>query len=116
MPTSFLSVDINRLVLAYVLRQLASGRNATLDKYVLSMAVLRIFSGSAELIAALLMLRFNQVEKALAVNSALAFVGPMILILTTTIGLVGMADKLSFGKLAWVFMGVTCLLIGILKK
>ncbi|WP_211745568.1 YqhV family protein [Paenibacillus sp. Marseille-Q4541] len=80
------------------------------------MAILRIFSGSAELIAALLMLRFNQVEKALAVNSTLAFVGPMILVVTTTIGLVGMADKLSFGKLAWVLMGVTCLLIGILKK
>ncbi len=87
-----------------------------MDKFVLSMAILRIFSGSAELIAALLMLRFNQVEKALAVNSTLAFVGPMILVVTTTIGLVGMADKLSFGKLAWVLMGVTCLLIGILKK
>ena len=44
--------------------------------------------------------RLNQVDKALAVNSALAFMGPLILILTTTIGLVGMADKLSWGRSA----------------
>lgn len=87
-----------------------------LDKFVTGMAALRIISGTIEILAALLMLKLGRVDKALAVNSALAFVGPMILIITTSIGLAGMADKLSWGKMLWIGCGVTCLLIGILKK
>ncbi|NMM54484.1 YqhV family protein [Paenibacillus aquistagni] len=86
------------------------------DKFVLSMASLRMVSGSLELLAAVLMLRFNNPEKALLVNSMLALVGPMVLIATTTIGLIGIADKLSWGKFVWIGFGVMCLLIGILKK
>ncbi|KAI7252408.1 hypothetical protein KC345_g11485, partial [Hortaea werneckii] len=48
------------------------------------------------------MLRLNQVDKALAVNSGLALVGPTILILTTAVGLTGMAQQLSWGKLGWI--------------
>ncbi|TYP77878.1 YqhV family protein [Paenibacillus methanolicus] len=87
-----------------------------INKIVLSMATLRIISGSIEICAALLMLRLNQIDKALVVNSSLAFVGPLILIATTTIGLVGMSDKLSMTKLAWIGAGIACLMIGILKK
>ncbi|MDF2671496.1 MAG: hypothetical protein K0R67_3802 [Paenibacillus sp.] len=87
-----------------------------INKIVLSMAMLRMLSGSIELIAAIVMLRLNQVDKALLVNSGLAVVGPLILISTTTIGLIGMSDKLSFTKLLWVGIGVTCIFIGILKK
>lgn len=87
-----------------------------MDKYVSWMAVLRLLSGSAEITAALIMLRLNQVDKALAVNSTLALVGPTVLILTTAIGLTGMAQQLSWGKLGWVGCGVAFLLIGILKK
>jgi hypothetical protein len=43
-------------------------------------------------------------------------VGPLILIATTTVGLVGMADKLSPSKFVWILAGVGCLLIGILRK
>jgi hypothetical protein len=87
-----------------------------ISKIVLSMALLRVLSGSIELIAALLIYRFNNVEKALLINSSLALVGPIIFISITALGLVGITDKLSFGKLAWVALGVTCLLIGIFKK
>ncbi|WP_379129825.1 YqhV family protein [Paenibacillus sp. sgz500958] len=87
-----------------------------LDKYVSWMAILRLFSGSAEITAALIMLRLNQVDKALVVNSTLALVGPTVLILTTAVGLTGMAQQLSWGKLGWIGCGVACLLIGILKK
>jgi hypothetical protein len=87
-----------------------------LNKFVVSMATLRILSGSLEVIAALLMLRFNQVEKALLINSGLALVGPFVLLATTTIGLLGIADKLSFGKMIWVIAGVSCIFFGILKK
>ena len=87
-----------------------------MDKTVFSMALLRIVSGSLELTAALVMLKFNEVQKALAVNSMLALVGPIVLLTTTTIGLVGLSDKLSPMKFIWVAVGVSCLLIGILKK
>ncbi|CAI6055242.1 hypothetical protein COHCIP112018_01646 [Cohnella sp. JJ-181] len=87
-----------------------------MDKSVFSMALLRMLSGSIELTAALVMLKMNDVTKALSINAMLALVGPLILISTTTIGLVGLSDKLSPVKLLWVAAGVACLLIGILKK
>lgn len=86
------------------------------DKLVLSMSTLRLISGSLEIIAALLMLRYNQIEKALIINSSLALVGPIVLLTTTTIGLVGVAEKLSWDKIGWVLLGISILLFGILKK
>jgi hypothetical protein len=80
------------------------------------MGMIRLLSGCIEIAAALIMLRLNQVEKALVVNTGLAMVGPMVLLTTTAIGLVGMADKLSWDKLMWVGCGVACLMFGILKK
>ncbi|GIP32260.1 YqhV family protein [Paenibacillus sp. J2TS4] len=87
-----------------------------INKIIMSMASIRILSGSLEILAALLILRLNQVDKALLVNTGLAVVGPIVLLTTTTIGLIGIADKLSWGKFAWVIVGVTCIFIGILKK
>lgn len=87
-----------------------------IDKFVMSMAALRMISGSIEFIAALLMLKLMQVDKALLINSGLAFVGPLILLATTAIGLAGMADRLSFGKMLWIFVGISCVFIGILKR
>jgi hypothetical protein len=87
-----------------------------IEKAVLGMALLRVVSGSIEIMAALLMLKFNQVDKALIINSSLALVGPMVLIATTTIGLVGMSDKISFGKILWILLGVACILIGARSK
>ncbi|GIO11819.1 hypothetical protein J19TS2_13740 [Cohnella xylanilytica] len=87
-----------------------------MDKTVFSMAVLRIVSGSLELTAAIVMLKLNDVQKALVVNSMLALVGPLVLLTTTTIGLVGLSDKLSPMRFLWVAAGVSCLLIGILRK
>ncbi|MFM9279081.1 YqhV family protein [Paenibacillus jiagnxiensis] len=87
-----------------------------MDKFVAGMGMIRLLSGCIEIVAALIMLRLNQVEKALVVNTGLAMVGPLVLLTTTAIGLVGMADKLSWDKLMWVGCGVACLMFGILKK
>ncbi|MBN2984454.1 MULTISPECIES: YqhV family protein [Cohnella] len=87
-----------------------------MDKTVFGMAILRLLSGSIELTAALVMLKLNDVQKALVVNSMLALVGPLVLVATTTIGLVGISDKLSPGRFIWVTAGVACLLVGVLKK
>lgn len=83
------------------------------EKAVLGMAVLRIFSGNLEILAALLMLKLNDVEKALIVNSSLALTGPIVLILTTSIALISIADKISFTQILWIFAGVLCILYGI---
>ncbi len=80
---------------------------------VLGMALLRVLSGSIEIFAAILMIKFNSVEKALMINSSLALVGPIILILTTTIGVLGMVGNISLGKILWIFLGVSCILIGV---
>lgn len=85
-----------------------------IEKAVLAMASLRILSGSIEICAAILMIKLNTVEKALMVNSSLALVGPIILILTTTIGVLGMIGdgNISLFKIFWIFLGVSCILIG----
>ncbi|MEH7378650.1 MULTISPECIES: YqhV family protein [Bacillaceae] len=80
---------------------------------VLGMALIRVLSGSIEILAAILMIKFNSVEKALLVNSSLALVGPIILILTTTIGVLGLTGNISFTKIVWIFIGVGCIFIGV---
>lgn len=85
------------------------------EKAILGMAALRIMSGTLELLAALLILKVNQVEKALLINSSLAIVGPLVMLTTTTVGLIGMSDRISFAKIAWIFLGVVCIFIGVRK-
>jgi putative exporter of polyketide antibiotics len=84
-----------------------------LEKAIIGMAFLRLMSGCIEIFAAYLMLRFNEVEKALIINSTLAFIGPLILLITTAIGVVSIADKLSIGKFIWIVLGVSLILYGI---
>ncbi|RFU67686.1 DUF2619 domain-containing protein [Peribacillus saganii] len=86
------------------------------EKALLLMVVLRLISGSIEIFAAGLMLKLNDVEKALIVNSSLALVGPIILITTTTIGLSGLSEKLSISKAVCIFTGVSLILLGIKMK
>ncbi|MGO4887114.1 YqhV family protein [Anaerobacillus sp. MEB173] len=86
---------------------------SAIETTVLSMVILRMVSGLLELSAASLMLRFNTVEKAVAINALLAIVGPIVLITTMTIGLVGMADKVSVGKLLLIALGVILILLGL---
>lgn len=88
---------------------------STIETAVLSMVILRVISGMIEITAASVMLKFNAVDKALMVNATLAIIGPIILISTMTIGLVGMADKLNFGKLLLIGLGVLLILVGLRK-
>lgn len=83
------------------------------EKAILGMAFLRLISGSIEIMAAFMFLKYNEVEKALMLNSSLALVGPVILITTTAIGLFGIAEKISFTKLFWVLAGVACIIYGV---
>ncbi|WP_110926319.1 YqhV family protein [Bacillus massiliglaciei] len=87
-----------------------------IEKAVLLMGLIRLLSGSLEIFAALLMLKFNDIEKALMVNSSLALIGPFVLMSTTAIGLVGVTEKLSLFKLLCIMIGVTIVFIGIKSK
>lgn len=86
-----------------------------IDSTVLSMAGLRLLSAAIELTAAIMMLSFNDVKKAVAVNALLAIVGPIIFIVTMTMGLLSMTDELSISKLLWIGLGVAFILFGIYK-
>lgn len=83
------------------------------DKLVWGMAGLRLLSGSIEMIAALVMLYYGTIERAVTVNAFLSLVGPTVLILVTTIGLIGLADKLDFSKMLIVMCGVGLILYGV---
>lgn len=87
----------------------------TLKESVLIMAVLRMFSGSAEILAALLMLYFNDPKKALVMNGMLAFIGPTVLIISMSIGVMSVANELSFLKIVFLLMGISCILIAVFK-
>ena len=85
------------------------------DKYVFGMAALRITSSLIEFSAALLMLKLNKVEDAMKINALLAFIGPMILLTVTSIGLAGLAGKVEPSKMLIIGMGVILIFIGVNK-
>lgn len=85
------------------------------EKVILVMAGLRLISGSLEFLAGLLILKLNSVEKALIVNSVLATMGPLFFIASMTLGLIQLADKLSYSKLFFIGLGITCIFIGLKK-
>ncbi|MEG0385402.1 DUF2619 domain-containing protein [Solibacillus cecembensis] len=78
--------------------------------------LLRILSGSVDIIAAYIMFKLNDLEKAFIVNSSLALIGPIIFIITTGIGLSGLSDKISFAKMICLLSGVTLIFISLRMK
>lgn len=80
------------------------------------MVVMRLFSGSLEIVAALFMFRFNNLEKAFYINTMLALVGPTVLIITTAVAMFGLADKISMTRMICLFAGVTLILISMNAK
>ncbi len=85
------------------------------DKIVFSMAAIRFLSAGVEFSAALLMLYFGRVETAFKINSVLALVGPTVLITVTSLGLVGLAGKVSLGGMVMIITGVGLIFLGINK-
>lgn len=79
------------------------------------MGLLRVLSGIIELTAACLIFYFNNVETALKINSLLAVVGPTVMILVTTLGLLGICDNASLLKILTILAGVILIFIGLNK-
>lgn len=81
----------------------------------LIMGLLRIISACIELSAAGLMIYFNKVETALKINAVLAVVGPTIMITVTTLGIAGIAGKVSLLKMLTILCGVVLIFLGLHK-
>lgn len=83
-----------------------------MDPYVRGMALTRLLSALTELTAAMAMLRLNQVDAALRVNALLGLVGPLVLAVTTAVGLAGMAGETPAWRLLLVAAGALLILLG----
>ena len=77
-----------------------------IEKALFFIIALRLISGSIEITAAALMFKFNDLEKAFYINTLLALVGPVILIVTTGIALSGLAEKISLTRIICLFCGI----------
>jgi len=85
------------------------------DKIVFGMAGIRVLSATIEFTAAMLMLKYGRVETAFKINSVLALVGPTVFVAVTSLGLIGLAGKISPAGMAAVILGVLLIFIGINK-
>lgn len=84
-----------------------------MEKIAILMGSIRLLSGSIEIIAALLMFHFKTVENAFKINAALALVGPTVLIIVTSLGMIGLADQLPISKFVMIFLGVFLIFFGL---
>lgn len=80
------------------------------SKIVWSMAAFRLLSGSVEILAALLILRHQSVQTAFQINALLGLVGPAVLIIVSLLGIVGLAGKVPYSKIALIVAGVLLIL------
>ena len=75
-----------------------------------AMAAARFFEASVECVAAVLMLR-GGLENAVRLNSVLGLTGPTVFAVAATLGMVGMASRLSPRRLVLVGLGVAIVLM-----
>lgn len=87
-----------------------------MEKALFFMIALRLISGSIEITAAMLMLKYNDLEKAFYINTMLSLVGPVILIVTTGIGLSGLSEKISLKKGILLFSGIVLIIMSLKSK
>ncbi|NLM38674.1 MAG: YqhV family protein [Firmicutes bacterium] len=76
------------------------------------MALLRLLAGSIEITAALLMLKFGRVQTAIKINGVLGLIGPVILTLVSSLGIIGLAQQIPLSKLVTVALGVILIFVG----
>lgn len=82
----------------------------------LAIVFLRIFSGSIEILAALLIYRYNSLEQALKINALLASIGPLIFLGAMYLGLTGLTQKINYHKMFLIYFGVGLIFWGLRMK
>lgn len=86
------------------------------SKAVVLMALMRCLSGMIEFTAAVLMFKSDSVEKAMKINAALALIGPTVMVIVTSIGIVSLSNKgFSISRFLLILTGVTMIFIGVGK-
>jgi len=81
----------------------------------IAMGILRLLSGLIEMSAGLMMIYFQNVETALKINATLSLIGPTIMIIVTSLGLIGIAGNVSLEKMLTILCGVALIFYGINK-
>ena len=76
------------------------------------MALVRLFSGLVEILAAVAFLRLGKVEAALRLNALLGLVGPLVFALVSLLGLTAIAVQLPPLKIVLLSLGIVLILIG----
>ncbi len=79
---------------------------------IIIMGIARIIFGVLSLGFGVLMIKLNQVEKALTLNGILGIVGPFIFIFVSGVGIAGLADKLPVTKIIALVAGMALILWG----
>ncbi|MGN7408372.1 MULTISPECIES: YqhV family protein [unclassified Sporosarcina] len=87
-----------------------------IERALLFIILLRVISGSIEISAAALMYKYNDLEKAFYINSMLALVGPVILVVTTGVALSGLTEKISLTRIVCLFAGVLLIIFSLKSK
>ncbi len=82
------------------------------EKMLWGIRLARALSASAEVTAAILLLRMTDLNAIIRLNGLLGLVGPMAFITVMALGLAGSVGKLQPGKLMLVLFGVICIVLG----
>ncbi|MEW5866513.1 MAG: YqhV family protein [Bacillota bacterium] len=82
------------------------------DRIVEAMAFLRAVGAGVEILAALLMLKFNRVSSALRINAVLGLFGPVILVTVSALGLAGLVGRVSWVKAFVILCGTMLIIAG----
>jgi len=83
-----------------------------MDTKVVAMAVIRMLFGLLSLSGGILMFWFNDLGKAIRINSVIGSIGPFVLLLVSAIGVAGLATQLDFRKVALLVAGIVLILLG----
>jgi len=89
------------------------GGEMMVSSLLLGIVLLRLLSGGIEVLAALLIYRFNSLEYALKINALLASLGPLIFLGAMYLGLSGLARKVNFHKMFFIYLGVALIFWGL---
>ena len=79
---------------------------------VLSMAAMRVLAGAIEITAALLMLRLAKVQAAMKINAVLGMIGPTVLMIVSSLGLIGLSQQISYARMLIIAAGVLLIFYG----
>ncbi|HHX02583.1 MAG TPA: YqhV family protein [Firmicutes bacterium] len=79
---------------------------------VLSMAAMRFLAGAIEITAALLMLRLAKVQAAMKINAVLGMIGPTVLMIVSSLGLIGLSQQISYARMLIIAAGVLLIFYG----